>query len=215
MNEYSYFSILQDLQFKLDRNHKLEIKRLELQPGPGYKKISDFLQRINFKASDEVIKFYGEIESVYFEWKSKRNAPIEYLESDNSVFGRIEILSIENSLFGLNKSKGWKDAIWFDDMSSSDIEFYQSIRPFDFYFPDQGEMVCFQVINNMLNDNLFLYGDEIGLSNMSIGIKRYVEFLAQTGGMMFWQQALVFKGGNERKRVKYYTPLLLGSRFSC
>ncbi len=211
MNEYSYFSMLQNLQSKLDRNPTLEIEKLQLKPGPGYKKISDFLQSINFEASDEVTKFYGEIESVYFEWKSKRNAPIEYLKGDTSVFGRIEILSLENTLFGINKSKGWKDVIWFEDMSSSDLEFYQSIRPFDFYFPDQGEMTCFQVINNTLDDNLFLYGDEIGLSNMNIGIKRYVEFLAKTGGIMFWQQALIFKGGNERKRLRYYMPLVLAS----
>ncbi|MBE9031491.1 hypothetical protein IQ266_17295 [filamentous cyanobacterium LEGE 11480] len=202
-----YFSTLQRIQSELEEIVFLEVKKNHLKAGPGSKEIRNFLANLDIEAPDEVIEFYGEVHSFSIEWRAMKNSMAKYLKNEELIAGRINILGLEQSLFGINKVKGWKDVIWYEDMESDDLELCQSIHPFDFYFPDQGEMACFQILKNEINEKIFLYGDESSLCSMNMGIREYLDLLLQTKGMLFWQQSLIF-GGEKKKQLEYYMPLL-------
>lgn len=209
MSHRPYFSALKKLKAELEENPLLEVYQSQVQYGPGSEVVSILLSEWEIEAPAEVINFYGEVDQASFEWRLKDNALIDHLDPEDSlVSGKIRILSLDQSLWGHNHSKGWKDVIWFENTDQEDLPFYQSIRPFDFFFPDAGEMACFQVVNGQLNEKLFLFGDEVGWVEMNIGIKEYVELLIQTRGMLSWPEALVFKGGYNEERLKHYLPRL-------
>ncbi|MEQ8971152.1 MAG: hypothetical protein RIE73_12245 [Coleofasciculus sp. C1-SOL-03] len=209
MSYRPYFSALDELKAELENNPLLEVYKSQLQYGPGSEVVKILLSDWEIEAPEEVINFYGEVGKASFEWQLKENAFIDHQKAENLLItGHIELLSLDQSLLGFNPSKGWKDVVWFEDMNEEDLAFYQSIRPFDFFFPDSGKMACFRVANGKITEKLFLFGDEIGLQEMDIGVKEYVELLVQTRGMLSWQEAWLFKGGKNQKQIKHYLPRL-------
>ncbi|MBD2767467.1 hypothetical protein IC235_06130 [Hymenobacter sp. BT664] len=193
----------------MEENALLEVSRSQLIYGPGAEVVSILLSKWGIEAPFEVINFYGEVEEASFEWRLKDSALIDHLDVDNPfISGNIKIQSLADSLWGYNRSKGWKDVIWFENTDQEDLAFYQSIRPFDFFFTDAGEIACFQVENGKFAEKLFLFGHEAGWTEMNIGVKEYVELLTQTRGMFNWQEALVFKCGKNKTRLKHYLPRL-------
>jgi hypothetical protein len=177
---------------------------------PGYKKdeLDELAQGLEVEFNNDLYKFFSVAGDISLLWSAKN--PDEIKEEDfGYVIGSIQILNPFEMIMGKTGTK-WKDVLWFDHMDEREKAEYKSFVPFD--FPTTELIAGFKLREGKLSNDMFLLNINEGITPLNIRLDKYVKYLIQNKGFMYWQSFLKDNDSLEYKRYLHYTAILFSDK---
>jgi predicted nucleic-acid-binding Zn-ribbon protein len=188
----NYLSQFKSIISKIERHPDLKMLECNIVEGAGKDMTYNFEQQFQFSFSKELRAFYSEIDYLNIKWVLKPNHSIPLPENKTAedIFGVINILPVDY-LFESPMRQGIID----NASNENEKEELSHILPFDFFNSDSQECAAFRLDeNNILQDEIFLYGLESALIKTNINLSDYIQILTKTCGYSDWNKNVSVKG---------------------
>lgn len=191
----------------------IEIMVQEIGAATATDEFKDIEDAFDLKLTKEIHEFYSQIGFVRIEWKFSK--PLMWKGNEYPVDGKINILPLHEVFWGKG-DLGWGNVLWFEHMEAKVMQSMKSLRPFDFFDPEDNGCISFHLKKEVVASELVLYSTDNGFHPLKLNIGSYLQLLLQTKGIYRWQFLLVKARANENEifkaTMKGFLPLLFKNK---